>query len=122
MSPCSTDPRASAGWRATRRSARGREVSSFELSVSRRSGIPERLSFLQVAVSSYATDDQPDSRGGRTRMTAANESRNEFLVRQFFETLSTGDLEALRPLIHENGSWEATSQSIPGAGITKGRD
>ena len=56
-------------------------------------------------------------------MTAANnESRNEFLVRQFFATLSTGDLEALRPLIHVDGSWEATSASIPGAGITKGRD
>ena len=56
-------------------------------------------------------------------MTAANnESRNEFLVRQFFETLSTGDLEALRPLFHRDGSWEATAQTIPGAGITKGRD
>ena len=56
-------------------------------------------------------------------MTAAsNESRNEFLVRQFFETLSTGDLEALRPLFHKDASWEATAQTIPGAGITKGRD
>src|SRR5690606_16593923 len=32
------------------------------------------------------------------------------------------DLEALRPLFHEDASWEATSQSIPGAGITRGRD
>jgi len=52
----------------------------------------------------------------------ANESRGEFLVRQFFETLSSGDFEALRPLLHADGSWEVTSQSIPGAGITKGRD
>ncbi|HLF12612.1 MAG TPA: nuclear transport factor 2 family protein [Gammaproteobacteria bacterium] len=52
----------------------------------------------------------------------AAETRNEFLVRQFFETLSTGDLEALRPLWHVDGSWEATGKSIPGAGITKGRD
>jgi len=43
-------------------------------------------------------------------------------VREFFETLSTGDLEALRPLIHPDGSWEATGKSIPGAGITRGRD
>ena len=50
------------------------------------------------------------------------ETRNEQLVREFFETLSSGDLEALRPLIHVDGSWEATAQSIPGAGITKGRD
>ncbi|HEX6998966.1 MAG TPA: nuclear transport factor 2 family protein [Gammaproteobacteria bacterium] len=50
------------------------------------------------------------------------ETRNEFLTRQFFETLSSGDLEALRPLIHPDGSWEATGRSIPGAGITRGRD
>jgi len=56
-------------------------------------------------------------------MTATTgETRNEFLVRQFFETLSSGDLEALRPLLHKDCSWDATSQSIPGAGITKGRD
>ena len=53
---------------------------------------------------------------------ATGESRNEFLVRQFFETLSSGDLEALRPLFHVDGSWEATATTIPGAGITKGRD
>ena len=53
---------------------------------------------------------------------ATNESRNEFLVREFFETLSTGDLEALRPLFHVDASWEATATTIPGAGITKGRD
>ena len=52
----------------------------------------------------------------------ADESRNEFLVRQFFETLSSGDLEALRPLFHVDASWEATATTIPGAGITKGRD
>lgn len=53
---------------------------------------------------------------------AENESLAEQRVREFFETLSSGDLEALRPLIHADGSWEATSQSIPGAGITRGRD
>jgi ketosteroid isomerase-like protein len=56
-------------------------------------------------------------------MTAATgETRNEHLVREFFDTLSSGDLDALRPLIHLDGSWEATSASIPGAGITRGRD
>ncbi len=56
-------------------------------------------------------------------MTATTgETRNEFLVREFFETLSSGDLEALRPLLHKEASWDATSQSIPGAGVTKGRD
>jgi uncharacterized protein len=51
-----------------------------------------------------------------------SETRNEHLVREFFETLGSGDLEGLRKLLHVDGSWEATSQSIPGAGITKGRD
>ena len=50
------------------------------------------------------------------------QTRSEQLVREFFGTLSTGDLEALRPLLHENGTWEATGRSIPGAGITRGRD
>lgn len=54
-------------------------------------------------------------------MTSA-ETTNEKLAREFFETLSTGDLEALRPLLHADASWEATGKSIPGAGITRGRD
>jgi uncharacterized protein len=47
---------------------------------------------------------------------------NEKLVREFFATLSTGDLEAVRPMLHADASWEATGKSIPGAGITRGRD
>jgi uncharacterized protein len=47
-------------------------------------------------------------------MTAANEQ----LVRDFFATLSTGDLEALRGLIHRDGSWQAVATSVPGAGLT----
>jgi uncharacterized protein len=52
----------------------------------------------------------------------SEETTNECLARQFFETLSTGDLEALRPLLHVDASWEATGKSIPGAGVTRGRD
>ena len=33
-------------------------------------------------------------------------ARNQDLVREFFATLSTGDLEALRQLLHPDGSWE----------------
>jgi uncharacterized protein len=51
-----------------------------------------------------------------------DEARNETLVRDFFATLGAGDLEALRPLLHADASWEATGKSIPGAGITRGRD
>jgi hypothetical protein len=53
---------------------------------------------------------------------ADDDTRNEHLVREFFETLSSGDLEALRPQLHEDASWEATGRSIPGAGITRSRD
>ena len=49
-------------------------------------------------------------------------SRNEQLVREFFTTLSTGDLEALRALLHADGSWEVMGLTIPGAGLTEGRD
>ena len=49
-------------------------------------------------------------------------SRNEDLVREFFATLSTGDLEALRKLIHPDGSWEAMATTVPGAGLTSGGD
>jgi uncharacterized protein len=50
------------------------------------------------------------------------EDRNERLVRSFFETLSTGDLERLRPLLHEQATWTVMAKGIPGAGETKGRD
>lgn len=51
-----------------------------------------------------------------------SEPRTEAIVRRFFETLSTGDLEALRPQLHEDATWEATGRTIPGAGVTRGRD
>ena len=53
---------------------------------------------------------------------ADDETRNEQLVREFFETLSTGDLEALRRRLHPDGSWEAMGTTIPGAGLTSGGD
>jgi ketosteroid isomerase-like protein len=49
-------------------------------------------------------------------------TRNEQLVREFFATLSIGDPEALRPLLHPDGSWEVMSTAVPGAGLTSGRD
>jgi ketosteroid isomerase-like protein len=50
------------------------------------------------------------------------ESRNEQLVRSFFETLSTGNLERLRPLLHEHATWAVMATGIPGAGEKKGRN
>ena len=50
---------------------------------------------------------------------AAN--RNEQIVRTFFETLSAGDLERLRPLFHEQATWTGMVTGLPGAGEKKGR-
>jgi ketosteroid isomerase-like protein len=50
------------------------------------------------------------------------EKRNEQVVRNFFETLSTGDLERTRALFHEDASWTVMATGIPGAGEKKGRD
>ena len=54
----------------------------------------------------------------RCRMSLATSS---WFV-EFFATLSTGDLEALRPLIHREGSWEVMATTVPGAGLTEGGD
>jgi uncharacterized protein len=48
------------------------------------------------------------------------EDRNEKLVRMFFETLSTGDLERVRPMLHEDATWTVMASGIPGAGEKKG--
>lgn len=48
------------------------------------------------------------------------EDRNEKLVRTFFETLSTGDLERVRPMLHEDATWTVMATGIPGAGEKKG--
>jgi uncharacterized protein len=50
------------------------------------------------------------------------EDRNEKLVRTFFETLSTGDLERVRPMLHEDATWTVMASGIPGAGEKKGRN
>ena len=50
---------------------------------------------------------------------ASNE--NERVVLNFFATLSTGDLEAVRLLLHENATWKPMVNDIPGAGTHVGR-
>src|SRR5271170_575007 len=49
------------------------------------------------------------------------ENRNEQLARQFFDTLSSGDLEKLRMLLHEQARWTVMATGIQGAGEKKGR-
>jgi len=48
------------------------------------------------------------------------EDRNEQLVRTFFETLSTGDLKRVRPMLHEDATWTVMASGIPGAGQKRG--
>jgi hypothetical protein len=47
---------------------------------------------------------------------------NEQAVITFFETLSTGELERVRPLLHADCAWQVMPTSIPGAGTHRGRD
>lgn len=47
---------------------------------------------------------------------------SEKAVFDFFETLSTGDLNALAALLPEDVSWEPMVRDIPGAGLYQGRD
>lgn len=49
------------------------------------------------------------------------ENHTEQLAREFFETLSSGDLEKLRLLLHEQASWTVMATGIAGAGEKKGR-
>src|SRR5580658_4490472 len=50
-----------------------------------------------------------------------SESHTEQVARQFFETLSAGDLEKLRMLLHEQATWTVMATGIQGAGPKKGR-
>jgi ketosteroid isomerase-like protein len=52
-------------------------------------------------------------------MQANNE--NERLAMDFFTTLSTGDLEAVRALLHEDASWTPMVRGVPGEGSHVGR-
>ena len=49
------------------------------------------------------------------------DNENERLALEFFATLSTGDLERLRPLLHEEVTWIPQVRDIPGAGTYRGK-
>ena len=49
-------------------------------------------------------------------MTIKAKNANEQLVLDFFEVLSSGDLEALRAFYHEKSTWEPKVKNIAGAG------
>ncbi|MPT49008.1 MAG: hypothetical protein E2598_11405 [Sphingobium sp.] len=46
----------------------------------------------------------------------------EQLIIDFFETLSSGDLDALAGYLHEDMSWTTMITDVPGAGRHDGRD
>lgn len=52
----------------------------------------------------------------------AVEKKTEKVARNFFKTLSTGNLEKIRPLFHERASWKVMATGIPGEGERTGRD
>ena len=54
---------------------------------------------------------------------AETESKNEALVRRFFEDgLNSGDLEKMRPFFHPDATWTPMAKSdIPGTGVHRGR-
>jgi uncharacterized protein len=53
-------------------------------------------------------------------MSARAETDSEKLVLQFFATLSAGDLEGVRLMLHEEATWKPQMRSVPGAGIHRG--
>ena len=53
-------------------------------------------------------------------MSVRAETDNERLVLQFFATLSEGDLEGVRLMLHDEATWKPQVGSVPGAGIHRG--
>ena len=51
---------------------------------------------------------------------AANEY--ERVVLNFLDTLSSGELERIRPLFHQDAVWTVQAKAVPGAGAHSGRD
>ncbi|MEP7246262.1 MAG: nuclear transport factor 2 family protein [Gammaproteobacteria bacterium] len=49
------------------------------------------------------------------------DNENERLALQFFSVLSTGELENLRPLLHDDVTWIPQVKDIPGAGVHRGK-
>ena len=48
-------------------------------------------------------------------------SDSERVVLDFFRALSTGELERVRPLLHEQATWTVQVKDVPGAGVHRGR-
>lgn len=53
-------------------------------------------------------------------MSVTAKNANEQLALDFFDALSTGDLDKLRPFLDEDSIWEPMVKDIPGAGRYQG--
>jgi ketosteroid isomerase-like protein len=53
-------------------------------------------------------------------MSVDAETDSERLVLRFFATLSAGDLEGVRHMLHAQATWKPQMRSVPGAGIHRG--
>ena len=53
-------------------------------------------------------------------MSVEGETESERLVLRFFATLSAGDLEGVRRMLHEAATWKPQVRAVPGAGIHRG--
>jgi len=54
-------------------------------------------------------------------MSVTAETDSERLVLQFLTTLSAGNLEGVRQMLHEEATWKPQMRDVPGAGIHRGR-
>ena len=55
-------------------------------------------------------------------MAAVAKTPQEQIVLDFFRTLSSGDLEAIRRTLHPDAEWRPMVENIPGAGVHRPRD
>jgi len=53
-------------------------------------------------------------------MSVEPRTESERLVLRFLATLSAGDLEGVRAMLHEQATWQAQARSVPGAGVHRG--
>jgi ketosteroid isomerase-like protein len=54
-------------------------------------------------------------------MSIVAETESERVVLLFLNTLSAGDLEGVRQLLHEEATWTPQMRAVPGAGVHRGR-
>jgi uncharacterized protein len=53
-------------------------------------------------------------------MSVEGRTESERIVLRFLATLSDGDLESVRRMLHDEATWTPQVKSVPGAGVHKG--